>query len=1281
MTDPAGNPYSYTYNENGNLASVTYPDETPSDPSDNPSRRYHYEDAAHPDALTGITDERGVLYVTWTYDAQGRATSSSRAGGADRVTLTYDDSTGTSTLTDALGEVRTYSFETTHDRIQVSAVSGAPCSSSCSNSFAGYSYDANGYPASRTDHNGNLTTFVYDARGLETSRTEAVGTPEERTTAARWHTMFRLPELITAPGKSTAFTYDSQGRLLTRTETDTFSGRSRTVTNTYNARGLLATQDGPRTDVADVTTLAYDAQGNLAETTNALDHANRFTDYDAHGRPLRMEDQNGLITLLAYDSRGRLISREAGGQLTGIEYDGVGNVTRTSLPGGSILVSEYDDANRLVAIEDNFANRTEFSLDAMGNRIGETVRDPTSAITRKRSRVFDTFNRLIQTIGGADQLTEFEYDLQGNQTAVIDGNNARTVSGYDALNRLVTIIDPNSGETTFDFDDRDNLVSVTDATGLATHFTYDGLENLTLQSSPDTGLTQFAYDAAGNRIAQTDARGVEANFKYDALNRLVFIGYPDTAKNIEFEYDSGSNGVGRLTHMTDASGSTDIAYDIRGNLDSETRTIDGVAYVTAYTYDSADRVLTITYPSGTIVTYTRDALGRIDTVSATTDGVTQLLASNIAYLPFGPMEEFDYGNGIPLTRAFDQDYRLIAQTAGGVQDLSLDYDSANNITTLIDGLDSARSQSFGYDGLNRLTRGEGIYGIRDYSYDGIGNRLSLSSSAGLDTYDFDSNSHRLEGITGPNGTSFSYDANGNTVTKGPLSFTYDDTNRMTEAHASGVRLATYTYNARGERVKKTGEGGSSTPTETVLFSDNFSAPDGTVIDDLAGGQWLGKRPEATISATVAADAAQVAPGEAIRTSKLFTDTGDTLLVVRARLMQGTLVLKRLGLRQGVRIRFNGKRRVAVTSGVFNDETKSTKTIFRLPDLSRHIDVELSMRAGTAHVTVTDDRGNTYDTGDLSGAASSSNDTYRLKLRAIKVRGGAVPGFFDDVQVSRGRDVGSAGAIHFVFDPDGNLIGEYDAVGSSKVEYVYIENQPLAMIRGGAIYYYHTDQLGTPQILTDYVQEIVWRANYTPFGDTTFSANIIDNSLRFPGQYFDAEAGLHYNYFRDYDPGIGRYLQSDPIGLEGGANLYLYGLSNPVRFTDSLGLDVYPIQAESPSAPPMCGVNFSCHNPIVVTFTDGVKGARISKPVTRTFSLDCLVTIGIVEDLKTTGPLVFAQAGSPAVEKALIAKGFKGAAKVVVGTIAGATSLPATILLGISAVNATLDKCECGNLLL
>ena len=166
----------------------------------------------------------------------------------------------------------------------------------------------------------------------------------------------------------------------------------------------------------------------------------------------------------------------------------------------------------------------------------------------------------------------------------------------------------------------------------------------------------------------------------------------------------------------------------------------------------------------------------------------------------------------------------------------------------------------------------------------------------------------------------------------------------------------------------------------------------------------------------------------------------------------------------------------------------------------------------------------------------------------------MPGFFDDVEVSRRRDVGSAGATYFVFDPGGRLIGEYDDVGTSNVEYVYIENQPLAMLQGGAIYYYHTDQLGTPQILTDYVQEIGWKANYTPFGDTIFSANIVDNSLRFPGQYFDAETGLHYNYFRDYDPTIGRYITSDRLGLVAGVGTYSYVGANPQRFTDRLGLE-------------------------------------------------------------------------------------------------------------------------------
>ncbi len=107
----------------------------------------------------------------------------------------------------------------------------------------------------------------------------------------------------------------------------------------------------------------------------------------------------------------------------------------------------------------------------------------------------------------------------------------------------------------------------------------------------------------------------------------------------------------------------------------------------------------------------------------------------------------------------------------------------------------------------------------------------------------------------------------------------------------------------------------------------------------------------------------------------------------------------------------------------------------------------------------------------------------------------------------------------------------------------------------ATYYYHNDHLGTPQVLTDENREVVWRAEYEPFGEATETLSIVEQNLRFPGQYFDRETGLHYNYFRDYDPRIGRYVQSDPIGLAGGLNAYTYVLNNPLRYIDPLGLDV------------------------------------------------------------------------------------------------------------------------------
>jgi RHS repeat-associated protein len=101
---------------------------------------------------------------------------------------------------------------------------------------------------------------------------------------------------------------------------------------------------------------------------------------------------------------------------------------------------------------------------------------------------------------------------------------------------------------------------------------------------------------------------------------------------------------------------------------------------------------------------------------------------------------------------------------------------------------------------------------------------------------------------------------------------------------------------------------------------------------------------------------------------------------------------------------------------------------------------------------------------------------------------------------------------------------------------------------------HTDHLGTPHKMTGANQAVVWSAYYKPFGAATVTVSTIFNNLRFPGQYFDAETGLNYNYFRDYNPIIGRYVEADPIGIQQGDNhLYAYVENQPINQTDTLGL--------------------------------------------------------------------------------------------------------------------------------
>ena len=151
-----------------------------------------------------------------------------------------------------------------------------------------------------------------------------------------------------------------------------------------------------------------------------------------------------------------------------------------------------------------------------------------------------------------------------------------------------------------------------------------------------------------------------------------------------------------------------------------------------------------------------------------------------------------------------------------------------------------------------------------------------------------------------------------------------------------------------------------------------------------------------------------------------------------------------------------------------------------------------------------------------------------------------------------------GTRTYFFYADEGLVAEYDAAGTEILSYGYRPDStwmtdPLWLKQGGEYYFYQNDHLGTPQKLVEQNGAIAWSAEYTAFGKATIEVETVVNNLRFPGQYFDTETGLHYNWFRYYAPGVGRYLRKDPIGLRGGINLFTYAHNGPLQYLDPKGL--------------------------------------------------------------------------------------------------------------------------------
>ena len=204
----------------------------------------------------------------------------------------------------------------------------------------------------------------------------------------------------------------------------------------------------------------------------------------------------------------------------------------------------------------------------------------------------------------------------------------------------------------------------------------------------------------------------------------------------------------------------------------------------------------------------------------------------------------------------------------------------------------------------------------------------------------------------------------------------------------------------------------------------------------------------------------------------------------------------------------------------------------------------------------DSQGNRTKRTDASGVTHYFyNESDRL-IRVEKPVGTVVAQYDYDPQGYRNwKDVG--GARTYFYHTEEGLSAEFDSAGNTIRSYVYEPESywgtaPLAMKSGANYHYFHTDHLGTPQKLTAKGGATTWAANYSGFGAATVNTSTVTNPVRFPGQYYDSETGLHQNFMRDYDPEVGAYLEQDPYGILTGPNRYGYVYGDPVGLSDPTG---------------------------------------------------------------------------------------------------------------------------------
>ena len=982
----------------------------------------------------------------------------------------------------------------------------------------------------------------------------------------------RLTGIRSAGGLSQTLQRDANGRLLSLTDP-----AGRTVTFSYTPTGQV---HAIRTPGGGVITYRYDSLENLTGVTK-LDGKTRGYLYEDQYYPQALTgiiDENGnRYATYVYDMNGRATSSEHAGGVnkTTIVYNEDGTTTITTASGATItrafqkingvaknittavtcpscsplnasfrynedglLASDTDPRGRVTSYTYNSRGLLVEQTTAVGSPLSKTLaiswhpnfRMPTqlNADGKQYTMQYDARRNIIESSvsseGKAQKFTysyspeslllaadgprqdvsdifRFSYDGQGNVATITNPVGHKTkITAYTPQGWPATLIDPNGMEISVEYDSLGRITKSA-ANADAIRFSYNPIGLLNEIQFPDGSRQSYEYDAAHRLVKETDSQGNYVRYVKDAASRTLQTQVHDAAGNVIESYSQVFNPLDQLIQSQGVNeGPVKYLYDASGAIVQIERPSGGV---TRLKYDDRGRLIESIDPLNGITAFSYDLRDRLASI---TD--PKRLVTTYSYDGLDNVMQVLSPDAGKTSTQYDIAGNIKSATDARNKTTSYVYDALNRLTKVL--TDGSTALEYEYDvGVNavgQLTKSRYASGFTEWRYDNFGRTTEIaqhsSGSVHKLIYDFDGLG-RLAMLVYPSGNVLTY------------GYTND---KLTAVNLNGKPLiSNIVYRPFGGiKAWLWGNGKSSSRTFDL---------DGRLASYQLGSKKLIEYDAASRIVAVK-DASIAALAERFSYDALDRVTGYVANSTQ----------------QSFSYDANGNRTHA--------QIGSSPLTYAYPQTSNRLQ---SISTQPPEVFSYDARGN-------ATSAGTKQIVYDSFGRVAQARGpgGEFSNAYNGFHQRVAKTV-SGSSVYFMYDTAGQLIGEYPSGGASKREHVYLEGVPIAVLDGGAASYVHTDYLGTPRLITDAGGLPIWSWYSDPFGtampneDPDRNGVQLNYNLRFAGQYYDKETGLHQNYFRNYDPATGRYVQSDPIGLAGGINTYAYADNAPTIYTDPLGL--------------------------------------------------------------------------------------------------------------------------------